>query len=181
MSKLKKFVHSIAKLYRTNPFHNWQHGFFVFHFVLYFITKQENIINILNTKQILAMLIAGMCHDVDHPGNDNLYEIEADSDLARIYNGLSVLENHHTYTTLALLRKTDLNFFIGSNLNKKEIKEIKKIITKSIMSTDMSHHNETIGWLNDFITEKIIDINAGNINAKNINEIKLKSVNVLYI
>ena len=154
--KLKKFIHSVAKHYRANPFHNWQHGFFVFHFVLYFIKKQYDIVNVLDKKRILAILIAGLCHDIDHPGNDNLHEIEADTDLARIYNGLAVLENHHTYTTLALLRKPELNFFEGSTLDNKEVKDIKKVITKSIMATDMTHHSEAIGWLNDFVTEKVI-------------------------
>lgn len=117
-TKLAHFVHSVASLYRNNPFHNWQHGFFVFHFVLYSVKQNGNIMKILSKQQVFAVLIAALCHDVDHPGNDNLYEIEADTDLARIYNGLSVLENHHTYTTLMLLRKPELDFFEGSALSK---------------------------------------------------------------
>merc|ERR1719474_793471 len=156
-SKLSHFVHSVATLYRDNPFHNWQHGFFVFHFVLYSVKQNGNIMSILSKQQVLAVLIAALCHDVDHPGNDNLYEIEADTDLARIYNGLSVLENHHTYTTLMLLRKPELDFFEGSVLSKQEVKEMKQVITKSIMATDMAHHGEAVEWLNDFVTEKVVE------------------------
>merc|ERR1712087_227438 len=74
-AKLGTFVHSIAKLYRQNPFHNWQHGFSVFQFVLYLLRLEGAVVGVLPRTHVLAILVAAMCHDVDHPGNDNLFEI----------------------------------------------------------------------------------------------------------
>lgn len=156
VSKLQTFIHNVAKMYRSNPYHNWQHGFFVFHFVYYFIKVVPEMKRFFRKLDLLAILIASMCHDVDHPGNDNSYEIEIETDLARIYNNESVLENHHTYTTLAMLRKSEMNFFEGSTINLKQVKEIKKIITKSILTTDMSHHSQTIDWLNDWSKVRVL-------------------------
>ena len=160
VTKLQRFVHNIAKKYRTNPFHNWQHGFFVFQFIYYFLSNSHEIGQYLRKLDILAILIAGMCHDVDHPGNDNLFEINCDTELARIYNGESVLENHHAYTTMALLRKSELNFL--ENMNLQEQKDLKRIIVRSILTTDMSHHIELIEWLHDLVKDDIMSIFANN-------------------
>ena len=112
----------------------------------------------LRKVDMLAILIAGLCHDVDHPGNDNLFEINRDTELARIYNGESVLENHHAYTTMALLRKPELNFLEDIPLATQ--KELKRTIVRSILTTDMSHHIELIEWLHDLIKDDIMHMLA---------------------
>lgn len=45
-----------------------------------------------------SLFIASAAHDVDHPGNNNIYEVKTRSKLAILYNDQSVLENHHTAT-----------------------------------------------------------------------------------
>ncbi|ETO32435.1 cAMP phosphodiesterase [Reticulomyxa filosa] len=145
--KLSRFVHQVQKSYHDNPFHNWQHGFFVFHFVYYFITKVPKIKLALKKLDLLAILIAGLCHDINHPGNDNLYEINIESELSRIYNGESVLENHHAFFTNELFRKNEFNFI--EDMPVPQQKEFKRIVIKSILTTDMSHHTETIEWIHD--------------------------------
>jgi len=45
-----------------------------------------------------ALFISSAAHDVDHPGNNNIYEIKTKSKLATLYNDQAVLENHHCAT-----------------------------------------------------------------------------------
>ncbi len=44
---------------------------------------------------LFAMLLAALCHDLDHPGVTNALLSSCCSDLACLYNDVSVLENHH--------------------------------------------------------------------------------------
>lgn len=50
-------------------------------------------------------------HDVDHPGNNNDYEKNSKSNLALLYNDISILENHHASVAFRMLDKDELNFF----------------------------------------------------------------------
>eukprot|EP00494_Astrolonche_serrata_P001080 UN01086 len=94
---LWSFLCSIASNYRTNPFHNWAHGFHVLQFAYYTIMETE-VKTYLRKIEVFCMLIACMCHDVDHPGNTNDFEILTQTDRAFTYNDVSVLEkSSHIY------------------------------------------------------------------------------------
>jgi hypothetical protein len=61
--------------------------------------------------EMLALLVSSLCHDIDHPGFTNAYEILTGSERAVRHNDLSVLENHHTFITLKVLHTcTHINY-----------------------------------------------------------------------
>ena len=66
--------------------------------------------------QLLALLVASLCHDVDHPGHSNRHEIQMQSHLATRYNDQAVLENHHATCTFEILQESECDFFTGSRL-----------------------------------------------------------------
>lgn len=43
----------------------------------------------------LSLMIAAVGHDLDHPGLNNTYQMNALTQLAIAYNDTSPLENHH--------------------------------------------------------------------------------------
>ena len=47
--------------------------------------------NYLNTIENFALILSGFCHDVDHTGRTNAFEISKQSKLAQKYNDESVL------------------------------------------------------------------------------------------
>ncbi|XP_049855313.1 cAMP and cAMP-inhibited cGMP 3',5'-cyclic phosphodiesterase 10A-like [Schistocerca gregaria] len=57
--------------------------------------------------EILALLIASLCNNVDHQGLENTFYQMNQQSLAQIYEQFS-LENHHFNTTVFLLRSVDL-------------------------------------------------------------------------
>ena len=61
------FLSAVRGKYRTNPFHNFKHAFGVTH-ISYMILK-NGAANYLTKLEILGVLIAAYCHDLDHPGN----------------------------------------------------------------------------------------------------------------
>lgn len=139
---LKSFLLQIRRKYRDNPFHNWYHGFSVLHFAYLAIRNLSNAGSYLTQQDVLALLVASMCHDVDHPGWTNSYEINTGSELALVHNDISVLESHHAYTTFTVLRMASANIFV--NLRRDTFRSVKTAIVGAILATDMSHHFDEI-------------------------------------
>lgn len=50
-------------------------------------------------------MFSGLMHDVHHTGFANKFEVNSFSDLAIMYNDISVLESHHAATTFRILRQ----------------------------------------------------------------------------
>lgn len=134
---LTKFIGCVCENYNRNHFHNFQHAVNVLQ-MTYMLLKQSNMINKLQSHIVISALIAALSHDVDHPGNTNSYEINSLSKFARLYNDVSVLENHHCTLTFELMEHTGLIACFKPN----HFREIRKTIIASILGTDMSKHNE---------------------------------------
>ena len=88
----------------------------------------------------MSLTIAAACHDVDHPGLNNLYLVESRHPLSIRYNDVSVLENHHVATTFEIMTKEENKYNIFDKLDKDQFKKVRKIIIDSILATDMSNH-----------------------------------------
>ena len=52
--------------------------------------------------EVLGMLVACLCHDLDHRGTNNTFERKRNNPLARLYS-TSTLERHHLNHCLLLL------------------------------------------------------------------------------
>jgi len=52
---------------------------------------------------LACLFISAGAHDVDHPGNNNVFESKTRSKLATLYNDIAVLENHHAATFFFLV------------------------------------------------------------------------------
>lgn len=49
---------------------------------MYAITQQANLIESLGELEVLILLVSCICHDLDHPGYNNIYQINARTELA---------------------------------------------------------------------------------------------------
>uniref|UniRef100_A0A3Q2EC95 High affinity cGMP-specific 3',5'-cyclic phosphodiesterase 9A n=1 Tax=Cyprinodon variegatus TaxID=28743 RepID=A0A3Q2EC95_CYPVA len=91
---------------------------------------------------LLIMLTSAVCHDLDHAGYNNAYQINARTELALRYNDISPLENHHCAVAFEILQKKESNIF--RNLSSDQYKRIREGIIKCILATDMTRHNEIL-------------------------------------
>jgi hypothetical protein len=57
----------------------------------------------ISSFDLASLFISSAAHDVDHPGNNNVFEIKTKSKLATLYNDVSVLESHHAATFFFLV------------------------------------------------------------------------------
>lgn len=142
---LTKFIGLLCENYNRNHFHNFQHAVNVLQ-MTFMLLKESKIITKLEPHIIISSLIAALSHDADHPGNTNSYEINSMSKFARLYNDISVLENHHCTLTFELMEYTELIKSFKDN----HFRESRKTIISCILGTDMSKHNEYLSKFQQF-------------------------------
>lgn len=68
--------------------------------------------------EILGLLVACLCHDLDHRGTNNAFQTKTDSPLAVLYS-TSTMEHHH-FDQCVMILNTDSNniFQVGGFVNK---------------------------------------------------------------
>ncbi|XP_078283128.1 high affinity cGMP-specific 3',5'-cyclic phosphodiesterase 9A-like isoform X3 [Rhinoraja longicauda] len=95
------------------------------------------------TPTDLVILMTGaICHDLDHPGYNNAYQINARTELAVRYNDISPLENHHCAVAFQILSQPECNIF--ANVDPDVFKRIRQGIITLILATDMARHGEIL-------------------------------------
>ncbi|XP_038121113.1 high affinity cGMP-specific 3',5'-cyclic phosphodiesterase 9A isoform X2 [Culex quinquefasciatus] len=138
---LREWLYEVYKHYNDVPFHNYRHCFCVAQ-MMYAITWHTNLIQRLGELEVLILLVSCICHDLDHPGYNNIYQINARTELALRYNDISPLENHHCSIAFRLLEHPECNIF--RNMDKELYKDVREGIIRCILATDMARHNEIL-------------------------------------
>ena len=151
-TKLSRFVITVRKNYRDLAYHNWKHGFQVAH-SLYTMMKKNS--RFWRNKEAMAMLIAGLCHDIDHRGYNNTFYKEFKHPFSQLY-GTSVMERHHYKQTISILKLKDHDIF--SFLNTKQYKEMLLLIEESIIATDPSYFYKNQEDISRMLKDKTFNI-----------------------
>ncbi|KAI9189940.1 3',5'-cyclic-nucleotide phosphodiesterase [Blastocladiella emersonii ATCC 22665] len=134
------FVRSVQVNYNTPPFHNFAHAFCVTQ-IGFIILKETGLIDELSEAVSTMLIIACLCHDIDHEGLTNMYHVNTESTLATMYNDTCPMENHHAGLTMALLKS---RHSILRNLEPSEAKHFRQVITQLILATDMGKHDQVL-------------------------------------
>lgn len=101
---LQQFLLIVQAHYRPdNAFHNFHHAASVLH-ASHMLLVHAGAAECLSSASALAVLVAAVCHDVDHPGGSNSFEAARGTNLSLIYSDDAPLERHHAYTTMKILR-----------------------------------------------------------------------------
>ncbi|CAM9778462.1 unnamed protein product, partial [Phaeothamnion confervicola] len=124
---LRRFISAVRVRYKPNPFHNFNHAFSVAH-VTYMILRSTRAQQRLLPLDVLAGFTAALCHDIDHPGNNNQFEVNSLSSLALQHSDDSVLERHHVHMTFRVLLRDDGANNIFRGLSKAQFREVRKIV-----------------------------------------------------
>ncbi|XP_042350610.1 high affinity cGMP-specific 3',5'-cyclic phosphodiesterase 9A [Plectropomus leopardus] len=138
---LQQFLFEVYRRYNNIPFHNFKHCFCVTQ-MMYGLIWLTDLKSKMDSIDLLIMLTSAVCHDLDHTGYNNAYQINARTELALRYNDISPLENHHCAVAFEILEKTESNIF--RNLPMDQYKRIREGIIKCILATDMTRHNEIL-------------------------------------
>ena len=135
----------------------------------------------MSSLESFALMIASICHDMDHPGKlrvislslaidvtgrrvsglQNAFLVDTHHHLAAMYNDRSVLENRHVSCVYALVSQhPEADVF--QYLDKSSWKDVRKIIIESILHTDMGKHFGMVSKVEIFYELHGAAINADN-------------------
>ncbi|XP_060071415.1 high affinity cGMP-specific 3',5'-cyclic phosphodiesterase 9A-like [Ylistrum balloti] len=141
MPVLHQWLYEVYKNYNNVPFHNFKHCFMVTQ-MMYGLTWLIDTPSLLDDLDILILITSAICHDLDHPGYNNAYQVNAKTELALRYNDISPLENHHCSVAFEILEKHHCNIF--RNLPKEQYRKVREGMIRCILGTDMAKHNEIL-------------------------------------
>ncbi|XP_072848043.2 rod cGMP-specific 3',5'-cyclic phosphodiesterase subunit beta [Pogona vitticeps] len=131
---LVRFVYSVSKGYRRITYHNWRHGFNVAQ-TMFTLLMTGNLKQYYTDLEALAMVTAALCHDIDHRGTNNLYQMKSQNPLAKLH-GSSILERHHLEFGKFLLSEESLNIY--QNLNRRQFEHVIHLMDIAIIATDLA-------------------------------------------
>mmetsp|Transcript_18794 Transcript_18794/g.44008 ORF Transcript_18794/g.44008 Transcript_18794/m.44008 type:complete len:725 (+) Transcript_18794:26-2200(+) len=137
----KNFAQVLESRYRPVPYHNSEHAADVLQTTHCFI--KSGLEAILSPLEILALLLAAACHDVDHNGVNNGFHIKSSSAIAIAHNDRSVLENHHCCTAWHLLAMNSSTAIL-SCLPARDKEVFRNLFLHLILGTDMQLHLELL-------------------------------------
>lgn len=138
---LCSWMDCIARQYKQNPYHDWRHGFDVFHFA-YMCVTAGGAARYLNFQDVLALFLATIGHDVGHFGTNNAFLVKTSHPLAMTYNDISPMENMHAHVIFQTFRMPGMN--VIANFDKDSSASLRSKIIEAVLATDMSHHFELV-------------------------------------
>uniref|UniRef100_A0A3Q2GN36 High affinity cGMP-specific 3',5'-cyclic phosphodiesterase 9A n=1 Tax=Cyprinodon variegatus TaxID=28743 RepID=A0A3Q2GN36_CYPVA len=136
---LQQFLFEVYRRYNNIPFHNFKHCFCVTQ-MMYGLIWLTDLRSKVENVDLLIMLTSAVCHDLDHAGYNNAYQINARTELALRYNDISPLENHHCAVAFEIL----ISFRDSMSGSPGSTTFRFCFICRCILATDMTRHNEIL-------------------------------------
>nr|XP_040238527.2 dual 3',5'-cyclic-AMP and -GMP phosphodiesterase 11-like isoform X5 [Anopheles coluzzii] len=131
---LCRWLLSVKKNYRNVTYHNWRHAFNVTQMMFAILTSTQWW-KIFGEIECLALIIACLCHDLDHRGTNNSFQIKASSPLAQLYS-TSTMEHHHFDQCLMIINSPGNQ--ILSNMSSEDYSRVIRVLEDAILSTDLA-------------------------------------------
>eukprot|EP00602_Paraphysomonas_sp_CaronLab_P010748 CAMPEP_0185039174 /NCGR_PEP_ID=MMETSP1103-20130426/35751_1 /TAXON_ID=36769 /ORGANISM="Paraphysomonas bandaiensis, Strain Caron Lab Isolate" /LENGTH=2231 /DNA_ID=CAMNT_0027577957 /DNA_START=219 /DNA_END=6917 /DNA_ORIENTATION=+ len=149
MDKVQEFMTR-----HNNPYHNYYHISDVAQTCFVFVSEL-GAFELLRSHDILALVVGAIIHDLDHTGTNNLYHVNAKTNLAIQYNDISVLENHHCALAFKTANQPKCNIF--SSLDNATYKIVRKTMISIVLATDMTCHFSLKSDVDDLVGRKFMD------------------------
>ena len=137
-----EYLGNIANDYKLVPYHNALHGVDVMQTMYSTLSNNIEMTSKLSNANVFAILIAAAVHDVGHPARNNQFLITTQHRLATVYHDQSVLENYHIARSMELMETEKWSLLSG--FLEDEISDIRALMIKSILHTDMAKHGDLV-------------------------------------
>ncbi|KAK9719936.1 GAF domain [Popillia japonica] len=131
---LCRWLLSVKKNYRNVIYHNWRHAFNVAQMMFSILTATQWW-KIFGEIECLALMIACLCHDLDHRGTNNSFQIKASSPLAQLYS-TSTMEHHHFDQCIMILNSPGNQLL--ANVSPDDYSRVIRVLEEAILSTDLA-------------------------------------------
>ncbi|XP_063978763.1 cGMP-specific 3',5'-cyclic phosphodiesterase-like [Diachasmimorpha longicaudata] len=129
-----RWILSVKKNYRPVKYHNWRHALNVAQ-TMFAMLKTGKMEQFMTDLEILGLLVACLCHDLDHRGTNNAFQTKTESPLAILYS-TSTMEHHHFDQCVMILNSDSNNIF--QTLSMEDYRHVMKVVESAILSTDLA-------------------------------------------
>ena len=72
------------------------------------------------SAKAISLLVAGICHDLEHPGKNNTFMVQSGDPIAILYSS-SPLEKHHFNQACLILQDKQNDIFSNMKFEKSEV------------------------------------------------------------
>ncbi|XP_065836179.1 high affinity cAMP-specific and IBMX-insensitive 3',5'-cyclic phosphodiesterase 8A-like [Oscarella lobularis] len=138
-----------ANYHAVNTYHNSTHAADVLHSAAYFM-ECSKVKELLDWQDVVAVLIAAIIHDIDHPGRTNSFLCASGHPLAILYNDTAVLESHHAAFAFKITTSGE-----GCNILKglppEDYRDVRRAVIDMVLATDMTKHFEYLKKFETFL------------------------------
>ncbi|XP_047112368.1 cGMP-specific 3',5'-cyclic phosphodiesterase, partial [Schistocerca piceifrons] len=131
---LCRWILSVKKNYRPVKYHNWRHALNVAQ-TMFAMLKTGKMERFMTDLEVLGLLVACLCHDLDHRGTNNAFQTKTESPLAILYS-TSTMEHHHFDQCVMILNSEGNNIF--QSLSPEDYRYVMKTVENAIISTDLA-------------------------------------------
>nr|QDH43407.1 rhodopsin-phosphodiesterase fusion protein 1 [Choanoeca flexa] len=133
-SAMTRFVQQVRGAYKDIPYHNFAHAVQGLHFV--YIVLRSSGAQWCRDLEVLALMLATLLRNVGHSALTNDYHVRMRTELAMLYNDVSVTEHHHCSRAFALL--LDGPDALLHRFDHTTVTELRHMIIDCILSTDVT-------------------------------------------
>ncbi|KAF9178312.1 hypothetical protein BGZ50_007829 [Haplosporangium sp. Z 11] len=155
--ELLDFIVDVDRGYLATFYHSFYHAADVTA-VLYNMLQGMQASQYLSKPDVAALLLAGLCHDIGHPGLNNLFQVNAQTEIYKQHGDESVLEKYSCSLAMDLVTKHALFRNISHSPSAIQPEghyateaSMRDAMIKAILATDMSFHYDMLKNLNCLI------------------------------
>jgi 3',5'-cyclic-nucleotide phosphodiesterase len=136
-----RFIFDISRRYKQVPYHNWTHACDVVQYVVYEITVAK-LDNVFTSLEIFGLVTAAICHDTNHEGFNNIFNVKAQTPYGILFKDMSVMEMHHITQSIPIITSDAINLFKA--LTPDQTKKTWTLFITLILATDMARHFDLV-------------------------------------
>jgi len=141
------YLDDLERQYKDNPYHCWGHAVEVATLVHTWVKNEECLKNTFTHEQTQIMILAALSHDLGHPGTNNQYQEQIQSELFTKYGKDSTLEKY----SIDLGKQTLERHNILDHLHIRNKGDAIAFFDQMILHTDMMYHRSHITQLEQHI------------------------------
>lgn len=150
---MRAFLQIIHRGYKSNPYHGVEHAIDVTARLCAILHHSGMAEKLMMTRKgalnLLAVVIAAVVHDYEHPGVNNAFVVKQQMQPAKAFNHQAVLENHSLFHALSLMEDLFADTCLVENLKHNEQVMMRSTIISMVLATDMSKHFEVMTAFNN--------------------------------
>jgi cAMP-specific phosphodiesterase len=144
---ITQFVVACRERYRSVPYHNFFHAVDTVQTIFVFL-KLGGMESRLTPLECFTLIVATLCHDLDHMGLNNSFYMKTESPLGILSattGSQSVLEVHHCNEAIEILSHANTDVFgPETGVSAEERKHAVTVLIKCILATDMQRHKDIL-------------------------------------